>query len=102
MEIKEIKKIIAETIGAAEKSLSNLDENTPLLKGKLPIDEIDIIKIRITLERKSGVVFPKNEADSKKVFNSVSSIKKYIKENVADMNDKQTVFKKTKMLLFEN
>lgn len=96
MENKEIKKIIAETIGASEKLLSNLDENAPLLKSKLPIDEIDILKVRITLERKSGVVFPENEADSKKVFNSVSSIKKYIKENLADTTEKQTVFKKQK------
>jgi acyl carrier protein len=78
--IDELKTEIVETLGLADISASDIDENERLVGGNLGIDSIDTLELIIMMEKKYGVKVP-NVSVGREVFSSVASMAKYISEN---------------------
>ena len=76
----ELKVKIIDILNLQDLTPENFDENERLVGGPLGIDSIDVLEMVVMVEKDYGVVINSQEA-GEKIFASLASLAKYIKEN---------------------
>ena len=78
--IAELKVKIIGILNLQDLTPENFDENDRLVGGSLGIDSIDVLEMVVMVEKDYGIVINNQEA-GEKIFFSLASLAKYIKEN---------------------
>lgn len=81
--ITELKQKLIETLNLIDVQAEDIDENDPLVGGKLDIDSIDILELVIMIEKDYGVKID-NRDIGVKVFSSLKTLADYIQENARE------------------
>ncbi len=78
--IDELKRKVLDILNIQDISLSDIDNNAPLVGNELGIDSIDILELVTVIEKDYGVRIDNKEL-GQKVFASFASLAQYIYDN---------------------
>ncbi len=78
---EDVKKLIITSL-KLDKAPADIADDEPLFGGGLGLDSIDALELAVAIERTYRVTIP-DEKVGKQVFASVSSLAKYVGENLA-------------------
>lgn len=81
--IAELKRKLIETLNLIDVQAEDIDENDPLVGGKLDIDSIDILELVIMIEKDYGVKID-NRDIGVKVFSNLKTLADYIQHNTRE------------------
>ncbi len=78
--IDELKRKVLDLLNIQDISMSDIDNNAPLVGNELGIDSIDILELVTVIEKDYGVKIDNKEL-GQKVFASFASLAQYIYDN---------------------
>ncbi len=78
---EDVKKLIISSL-KLDKTPADIADDDPLFGGGLGLDSIDALELAVAIERTYRVTIP-DETVGKQVFASVSSLAKYVGDNLA-------------------
>ena len=78
--IEELKVKLIDILNLQDITPEKFDENGQLVGGELGIDSIDVLEMVVMVEKDYGIII-NNQEVGEKVFASLASLARYIKEN---------------------
>lgn len=77
----EIKELIVEVLNLEDITPDDIDSSAPIFKDGLGLDSIDALELGVAIKKKYNITFNSDDEATKKHFESVSSLAKFIEEN---------------------
>lgn len=78
--IEDLKIKLIDILNLQDVTPEKFDENAQLVGGELGIDSIDVLEMVVMVEKDYGIII-NNQEVGEKVFSSLASLARYIKEN---------------------
>jgi len=78
--IQELKIKLIDILNLQDITPERFDENAQLVGGELGIDSIDVLEMVVMVEKDYGLII-NNQEVGEKVFSSLASLARYIKDN---------------------
>lgn len=80
----ELKQLIIEVLNLEDISAEDIDSHSPLFGAGLGLDSIDALELGIAIKKKYHIMIESDAADTKKHFESVASLAKFITQGKKD------------------
>ncbi len=77
----EVKQLIINTLNLEDITPTDIDSQAPLFVEGLGLDSIDALELGVAIKKKYNITINSDDANTRKHFESVSNLTKFIEEN---------------------
>ncbi len=77
----EIKQFVIDTLNLEDVTPDDIDSEAPLFVEGLGLDSIDALELGVAIKKKYNITINSDDADTRKHFESIKNLAKFIEEN---------------------